>query len=125
MGVIVKVFCESCNAAWDCHTGCGMQHGALENVTSLFPKDTERILKDYAARNEWPMFDFAFQLAVCKNCAGIVSVPALKLFESDTSYVGVCPDCGKEVKLIKSPSRISCPICKKSMLKSFETGRWD
>ncbi len=125
MGAIVKVFCESCNAVWDCRTGCGMQHGSLDNVVSLFPENIESILTDYAARNECPMFDFAFQPAVCKNCTGIVSVPVLRLFENDTLYVGVCPDCGKEVKHIKDIHRIHCPVCKKRMLKTLETGRWD
>jgi len=26
MGEIVKVFCESCNSAWERHTGCGMRY---------------------------------------------------------------------------------------------------
>ena len=37
--------------------------------------------------------------AVRKNCAGIVSVPVLRLLDSDTLYVGVCPDCGKEIRI--------------------------
>lgn len=125
MGAIVKVFCESCDSAWECHTGCGMRHGTLENVASLFPEDTENILRAYAAGNECPMFDFTFRLAVCKNCAGVVSVPVLRLFDSDTLYIGVCPDCGKEVRAVKALQRIQCPVCKKRMLKSVETGRWD
>lgn len=63
--------------------------------------------------------------AVRKNCAGIVSVPVLRLLDSDTLYVGVCPDCGKEVRPTKALQRIQCPGCKKRMLKSVETGRWD
>lgn len=125
MGAIVKVFCESCSAAWDCHTGCGIQHGSMENVAPLFPEAIENILMDYAEHSEYPLFDFAFQPAVCANCTSIVSVPVLRLHENGTTYIGVCPDCGKKVKPQKERQKLQCPICKKSMLKTLETGRWD
>ena len=125
MGAVVKVFCESCHAQWNCHTGCGMQHGMLENIVSLFPKDVADTLMKYAGCDESPAFDFAFRLAVCRYCNGIVSVPVLKMLESGTQYMGICPDCGNEVGLIKDLTKKHCPVCKRSVLKTLETGRWD
>lgn len=125
MGAIVKVFCESCGAQWECQTGCGIMHGTLDRIAPLFPEETGRVLMEYAGRSECPMFDFAFQSAVCQDCVGVVSVPVVRLHESGERYIGPCPDCGKAVRLLGDPEKTDCPVCKKNTLKTIETGRWD
>lgn len=125
MGAVVKVFCESCHTEWICHTGCGMQHGTLENVAPLFPKETADTLMQYVGDNESPAYDFGYRLAVCGHCAGIVSVPVLRLQDSGARYIGLCPDCGKAARPIRVMAKTHCPVCKKNTLKILETGRWD
>lgn len=95
----------------------------LENVAPLFPKDVTDTLMGYARDDQ--AFDFTFQLAVCGHCNGIVSVPVLRLHDSGARYIGVCPDCGKGVRLIKAIAKTHCPACKEGTLKALETGRWD
>lgn len=102
-----------------------MWHGSLENTAPLFPKDTEAVLMEYAKGNAFPGFDFAFRLSVCAHCGGIVSVPTLRLHENGTSYIGVCPECGKEIQLVEELSETPCPVCGEQRLTALETGRWD
>lgn len=125
MGAIIKISCESCGGEWSCRTGCGMQHGVLENVAPLFPEDIRNALMEYAGHNECPMFDFGFQLAVCGSCSGIVSIPMLKLHDGDISYTGVCSDCGKKARPIKDMRKTHCPVCGRNTLRTLEIGRWD
>lgn len=80
---------------------------------------------EYAADSACPGFDFAFRLSVCGHCSGIVSVPVLRLHENGALYVGMCPDCGREVRPIEDLSETSCPACGKRKLTALETGRWD
>lgn len=125
MGAVVKVFCESCHAEWNCNTGCGMLHGMLENVAPLFPKDVADALMQYTGGDERTAYDFGFQPAVCGHCGGIVSVPVLRLPDGGGQHVGLCPNCGKGVRPIKVMAKTHCPVCKKNTLKTLETGRWD
>lgn len=125
MGAIVGISCESCGTEWNGWTGCGMQHGVLENVAPLFPEKIRDILMEYAEIDNCPIFDFGFQLAVCGNCTDVVSIPVLKLQGGDISYTGVCPNCGKKARLIKDMSKTHCPVCGRNTLRASETGRWD
>lgn len=125
MGAIVMVSCKSCGAQWSCRTGCGMWHGDLDKVAPLFPKDTENAIRKWAAGSECPVFDFGFHLALCEGCGGVVSVPVLSFPECNARYVGACPNCEGEARLIEDLQRACCPVCGKKELNALETGRWD
>lgn len=126
MGEIVKISCTSCKAEWECMIGCGLQHGNLKRVADLyFPDDIKQKIEDYAARTEFPSFDFRFQLSYCAYCKSIESVPVLHLNETDTDYIGVCEKCGEKTELIENIEDTKCPVCQKTSLKSEDAGRWD
>ena len=125
MGSIVKISCQSCKQQWDLQAGAGIMHGELENVAGLFPEGVKRVLMEAAGRQEYVGFDFAFQPAVCRNCAKFVSIPVVRLEEGAPAYVGVCPDCGKKTWLVKDLEKTHCPICRKGALTLIETGLWD
>lgn len=105
-------------------TGCGLSHGLLQNVIHEFPKEIrDKIMEE--AEEEFPVFEFYYQVSVCGGCGNIVSVPVLRLGEENTEYVGPCPLCKDTVSLIANISRAACPVCENTALFAEETGRWD
>ena len=100
MGVIVDISCRSCQADWQCMTGCGLMHGTLEHVADLFPDEMKQEILEYGKQAEIPLFDFGYRLAVC-------------------------PDCGKPVRLARDLSKTACPVCHEKSLEVKETGCWD
>lgn len=127
MGEVIKVSCPSCQTEWECFIGCGLQHGDLNRIADIdaYSENDKREIKEYAMRTEMPLFDFHFQLSYCTHCNSIESVPVLHINEKDTDYIGVCEKCGEETKLIKSVSRMKCPVCRKEFLRSENVGLWD
>lgn len=106
--------------------GYGLQHGDLKRVVDLYyPDDIKREIENYAARTEFPLFDFRFQLSYCAHCKSIESVPVLHLDESNMDYIGTCEKCGEKTELIESIEDAQCPVCQKTSLKSEDIGLWD
>lgn len=124
MGVIEKVTCNACKREWECQTGCGLMHGSLETVAGLFEDKAEEILA-YQAVEQFPLYDFAYQLGNCTKCYDVVSVPTLKMLKSNTEYIGTCPKCKGVVSLIQDIEQTPCVICGKKALKKANTGHWD
>ncbi|MDE6972427.1 MAG: hypothetical protein K2P38_04895 [Lachnospiraceae bacterium] len=125
MGVIVDISCRSCQADWQCMTGCGLMHGTLEHVADLFPDEMKQEILEYGKQAEIPLFDFGYRLAVCPDCGGMVSVPVARMLETYQAYVGPCPDCGKPVRLARDLPKTACPACHEKALEVKETGCWD
>lgn len=125
MGAMVDVVCKSCNAGWQCMRGCGLMHGSLQAVADLFPEQTRRELMEEAGQTEFPVFDFAYKLSYCPHCCSIESVPVIRMPESYKAYIGPCPVCGQESKLIRDIARTKCPVCHEMALEERETGDWD
>ena len=125
MGTIVDVVCKSCKASWQCMTGCGLMHGALQTVADLFPEQTRKDIMGEIGQVEFPLFDFAYKLSYCPHCGSIESVPVVRMLESYKAYIGTCPVCGQETKLIRDLTRAECPACHKMTLEEHEAGHWD
>lgn len=125
MGVIVDVVCKSCKTSWQCMIGCGLLHGTLQSVAELFPEKTKRDMMEYMGQEEFPLYDFAYELSYCEHCNSIESVPVVRIPESDKVYIGTCPVCGQEIRMIRDLSAAECPICHEATLEKHETGYWD
>ncbi len=125
MGMIEKVTCTSCGARWECMTGCGIMHGELERVIKLFSENMQKDIMIHIGKSEFPLFDFGYQLAYCKHCGTIESVPVLKLPDCQKEYTGSCPTCGQRAELIEDIEQTPCPVCHKEALTAEETGMWD
>lgn len=125
MGATVKISCTCCNAQWQCQTGCGIMHGDLKQVTSLFSEDMQKKIKDCIGEVMFPWFDFHYQLSYCKQCNSIESIPYLDLGDSHTKFTGKCTKCGQETELIENIENFPCPVCHKKSLIIEETGIWD
>lgn len=125
MGEIVKVTCSSCRADWQCITGCGIMHGTLESVTSIYPEDVRKEIRDCVGDTRFPLFDFGFRLARCGQCSSITSVPVLTFPDIHRKFVGSCGKCGHKTELIEDLESIPCPICHKESLSAKESGMWD
>ncbi len=125
MGAIVKIFCTSCKAEWECQTGCGMMHGDLKQVTTLFSEKTQKEIEDCVGETMFPWFDFNYQLSYCRQCNNIDSIPYLELGESHAKFTGKCAKCGHDIQLIENIENFSCPACHKKSLITEKTGSWD
>lgn len=124
MGTIVKIICGSCHKEWDCRTGCGLLHGKLENAAGLYQEEIRKSILASVQQTRFPQFDFAYRLAVCKECQDIVSIPVLSLSQTHMKYVGSCENCGKRVELIENVRQTTCLRCK-GALESENIGMWD
>ncbi len=130
MGKVVKISCVSCGHTWENRIGCGLLHGNLGNVMKVFSGEEQEIsqIRQYAAQNAYPVFDFAYRLACCNHCGNIVSVPVLNLADGAGDYIGSCVQCGRKIEwtdIIKKTEEAPCPICGVVSLQEEETGMWD
>lgn len=124
MGKMIKVACASCKREWQCLTGFGLSHALLQNVVREFPTELrDKIMEE--AGEEFPVFEFGYQISICGGCENIVSVPVLNLEDGNAEYIGPCPVCGEDVSLIADIEEAVCPVCKNKALSAEETGRWD
>lgn len=124
MGEIKKISCRACGRDWQVQTGCGLQHGMLENVVSAFPKAMQKGIYKSVEDMEFPIYDFSYRLAHCDYCCRIVSVPVFTSMEK-TSFIGGCPVCGHDTELIQNIEETICPVCGQKTLQEEETGLWD
>ena len=124
MGEIRKITCRSCGRDWQVQTGCGLQHGMLENVVSVFPKAMQKGIYMSVEDMEFPIYDFSYRPARCEYCSRIVSVPDFTPM-GKTSFVGGCPVCGHDTELIQNVEETICPVCGQKTLQEEETGLWD
>lgn len=124
MGEIRKIACGSCGSSWELLTGCGLGHGLLENVVSAFSEEMRKEILDSMTDMEIPLYDFSYHAADCEYCYRIVSVPVFTPMEKK-SFIGGCPVCGHEVKLIQNMEEAVCPVCGKKALREEEMGLWD
>lgn len=125
MGRVMRIACVSCNKEWQCRTGCGLSHARLEDVLREFSNEISRKVPDRVRKEEFPIFDFAYHMAVCDICKDVVSVPVLRLADGDLEYSGTCPVCRKEARRISDTDAADCPVCGKRMRQPEEIGRWD
>lgn len=124
MGKMIKVACASCKREWQCLTGCGLSHALLQNVIREFPTELrDKIMEE--AGEEFPIFEFGYQISICNGCENIVSVPVLKFAEGNMEYVAPCPLCRDAVSPIVDIDKAVCPVCENTTLLMEETGRWD
>ncbi|MCX4339808.1 MAG: hypothetical protein OSJ72_09205 [Lachnospiraceae bacterium] len=124
MGKMIKVTCTSCKGEWECMTGCGISHALLQDVVREFPQEIgDKIRKENG--EEFPIFDFGYQLSVCGDCRNAVSVPVLRFDEKDVEYMGPCPVCRGKAALVTDLEDAVCPVCGKKTLTAEETGSWD
>lgn len=66
-------------------------------------------------------------MASCEECKGLFNVFCVTGRETDgTEHIwGVrCPQCGRNLKLLRDIQTIACPQCR-SILKARQTGLWD
>lgn len=125
MGLIKEFRCSSCCKTWKIFTGHGKNHGILNQVLGAFPSDMKKeIIADIKGDLE-PLFLFNYQTAVCHQCQSLSSVPVLRFLETEQSYMGKCPLCGGEAKILEDDSHILCPQCQKESLSVQEVGHWD
>lgn len=124
MGKVMRVNCVSCHKEWECRTGCGLSHALLQDVIREFSHETGREIIKQAGAEEFPVFMFAYHIAVCGGC-GVVSVPVLELPDQGTEYTGRCPVCGGMVQPVKNLKNIPCPACGEKTLSENEAGSWD
>lgn len=125
MGSVNKITCTACGKEWQCMTGCGLSHALLKDAAKAFPEETGKEIIRQCATEEFPIFAFAYQRAVCPECHGIVSVPVLRLPDKNREYIGNCPDCMGAVVLIEDLDDAACPVCGSKTLHEEETGYWD
>lgn len=128
MGRMLKITCKSCGAGWECRTGCGMQHGSLEKVADLYPEDMRKKIMEHAAGMEFPVYDFGYRPAYCRQCRAIVSVPVLAFGGGSAEYAGKCARCGHEAEPLADMEDIEkmlCPVCYEAALEKEEAGLWD
>ena len=125
MGSISKITCGSCRKTWKCLNGCGLLHARLEDVIREFPEEMGREIVMQAGAEDLPLFDFAYQNAVCTECSNMVGVPVLELADGNKKHIGQCPVCGGVVQLITDLNDVCCPACGKKALKEEEAGIWD
>lgn len=125
MGSVEKISCSVCGQTWKCRIGCGLQHGRLEAVTKLFDEKTVMQIKTNGLHNPIPLYDFAYQLASCRKCKSVISVPVLTMLEEHLRYVGVCPECGEKIECIEEVETALCPICHEKGLQREKIGHWD
>ncbi len=122
MGAIQIITCNNCKRNWQCKTGCGILHSRIDFAARDFPEDTARQIRAEAALHPHALFRFGYQVTGCPHCKNIVSVPVLSMRDTDSTYIGPCPECGGTVQ----PENVSvCPVCGRSELSVREVGMWD
>lgn len=125
MGATIKISCTSCKTQWHCQTGCGIMHGDLKQVTTLFSEDVQKEIKTCIGKTMFPWFDFNYRLSYCKKCNNIESVPCLELGDAHIKFTGKCAKCRQKTQIIENIENHLCPVCHKKSLKTEETGTWD
>lgn len=125
MGSINKITCGSCQREWECKSGCGLLHARLEDVVREFPEEMGREIISQTDGEEFPIFDFAYQSAVCTGCRSMVGVPVLTFADKNKEYVGRCPICGGAAWPAADLGDVCCPVCGKKALEEEEIGSWD
>lgn len=121
----MRISCTSCRKEWKCNTGCGLSHALLRDVIREFPAETGREIMDAAGGEDFPVFLFEFQPAVCEGCGSVVGVPILELPDRGAVYTGSCPLCGSNVQPVKDLRNVPCPACGGMTLQEEEIGQWD
>lgn len=126
MGVIRQYQCSSCRKKWELFVGHGMRHGILGRVMQTFPEDMQKDIAKEAQGGQLPLFDFQYKEAFCKDCQELVAVPVLRFMERQKIFIGKCPKCGSETKLLnlQEGSKADCPGCG-GCLEIQDTGHWD
>lgn len=133
MGEIINVRCKSCKREWQCFTGSGLLYGKKEHILAAFSEGERRHVESLFAASAIPAYDFQYRLAVCGHCHNVVAVPTLGMMDSEETYVGLCPLCGKKTKNF-CPAEMeielwcedmACPVCKSQGLYTEEGGYWD
>ena len=94
MGKIREFTCPSCQKSWRINVGHGLRHATLENVIQAFPPEIQQKIKETAAKEQLPLFEFHYSAALCAQCQAVVSVPVIRFLQTGKQYTGVCPDCG-------------------------------
>ncbi len=130
MGEILKIHCRTCSAEWECATGCGLQHGRIENVIAAFEPGEQVQIIDWCHASPVPLYDFRYQIAVCDSCNSLVSVPVFKGINDDNNVlVGVCTTCHNQLKIPPIETEeipdAACPSCGNKSLETTEIGHWD
>lgn len=125
MGRMLKITCRSCGVGWECRTGCGMQHGNLGTVAGLYPEDIRKEIMEHAAGMEFPVYDFGYRPAHCRQCRAIVGIPVLSFGYGGTEYAGVCDRCGQAAEPAEDIAQILCPACHEAALEKEDIGLWD
>ena len=119
MGSISKITCSSCRKTWKCLNGCGLLHARLEDVIREFPEETGREIVMQTGAEDLPLFDFAYQSAVCTECSNMVGVPVLELSDGNKKHIGQCPVCGGGVQLITDLNDVSRTQSGKNIMKQI------
>lgn len=142
MGRLYKISCKNCKREWECRTGCGLMHGRLAFVEEAFPEEIRRAIHADRSEQSLDLFDFGYQITVCRRCGNVVSVPVLKMIEQEKLFVGLCPECGDTIHQDElwtgqpgespdvQPGEQEvgphvCPACQEETLSFQMTGVWD
>lgn len=125
MGTIQRIKGKECEHSWNCRTGCGILHSSIERIVKEYSGEMAEQVLSYRQQEPMMLFDFQYQLSVCKHCNVIQSVPVFKIIETGEKIVGVCQECGKKGELIDNLENTVCPVCHKTGFVQEEIGRWD
>lgn len=140
MGKVCEFTCPACQSSWTINIGHGLRHATLENVCKAFPADIQQKIKETAAEEHLPLFEFNYHAALCPQCKAVVSVPVIRFLQTGKSYIGVCPECGNSdcgdpqpnepdhtapLSIIHDDMACLCPHCEKMQLSVQEIGNWD
>ena len=123
MGEMNKIHCHNCGKNWECRSGCGIMHSRLEKIAGLFETDISQRFMVYASEKPPVIFSFSFMMARCDECKEILDVPFLEI--KGTQYIGKCPRCAQNVKVIKEIEKANCPKCNCIGLEQHVIGNWD
>ena len=125
MGEIMKVQCGFCGAELHCMEGSGLLYGKKENIIAAFSEVEQAEVAARIERSKVPTYDFAYRIMVCNHCKSSVIVPVLVTWDDET-YVGACPTCGRNVRILVSDmEKTVCPKCKSVALQAEPEWQWD
>lgn len=108
MGKICEFTCPACQSSWTINIGHGLRHATLENVCKAFPAEIQQKIKETAAEEHLPLFEFNYRAALCPQCKAVISVPVIRFLQTGKSYIGVCPECGNSEDCKPQPSDPGC-----------------
>ena len=123
MGEMNKVSCHQCKKSWEYRSGCGIMHNSLKAVAKVYDDAVAEELLQWADKNPFAIFQFAYVPAQCNHCMEIVEVPFLEI--EGRCYIGGCPVCAHEVDRIMDNASLKCPSCLGNDLEWKIIGNWD